>query len=1286
MLLNYLLSAGSRSAFALTLLLCSFGFQVSGQSWLTFDVESEERLTLSSVANTDGEEKDFAVGDFDNDGATDVICVRKEPFSSSSEPAKTALLLMNQNGILVDETASFAPEFISQPTFGRHVIAHDLDGDGWLDIVIANTFEQQPMYYANLGEDGGGNWLGFEDQSDTRFPELTEDVILICAVQAGDLTGDGFDDLYFVNYKQGGGAAKDFLLVNDGTGNFTNESQSRLGDLRNSAFGTSVELEDMDDDGDLDVVKVSTLFAVTPWNDNGVFVLFNDGTGNFSQWQNIAPFAPYMISIADYDDNGFLDVFVVDDGPDYVLHVTAAVPDDNLTTNRVFVTDGSSGFGGNVEHGDLDLDGDLDVIVSDVDVDIPPCNSSRELHILQNNGGVFTQMYNTGFYDWATNSYDIAILDVNGDGLPDFVNGKCEGYDVVMNNSCDFVQDAADFDGDGLPDACDPCPTNPDANCTPPTDYPVVSTELDIARQWNEMLLASIRLDFARPTVHARNLYHISAAMWDAWATYNEGCHYLLGKDLDGFFTPFTPFELPDDKTAALDSAISYACYRILSHRFVNAPNAVLLQQAYDEHMNALGYDTGITTTDYSTGSAVALGNYIGEKIIEFGLQDNSNEAGLFENQFYQPVNPPLSVEDPGNPLIADMNRWQPLILQIFIDQSGNEIPGAQPEFLSAEWGEVSNFALNNEEVDVFERDGYNYNVFLDPGSPPNWQADGAGETDLYRWTFLTTLIWSSHLDATDGEMWDISPGALGNRPAFPATFADHPTFYNQIDGGTQSDGHTINPATGQPYEANMVPRADYARVLAEFWADGPDSETPPGHMFSIFNYVTDHPDVVYDIEGDGGLISETEWNIKGYFTLGGAMHDAAVTAWGVKGWYDYIRPISAIRAMADLGQNTSMALPNYHPGGLPLIADLIALVEAGDPLAGPNDENVGKIKVKAWRGHKVIDNVDTDVAGVDWILAENWVPYQRPSFVTPPFAGYVSGHSTFSRAAAEVLTAFTGDEYFPGGMGTFLAPQNEFLVFEDGPSVDVELQWATYRDAADEAGLSRIWGGIHPPADDIPGRIMGEVIGVDAFNKAKQYFDDCVAPPTCDQAPQNLQSEVQSNGVQLSWDPVPGSIVCRIQGKPVGSPNSAQVNIVSPEPSGFFVGNGSVQANTTYKWRVICACQLNPNIVTPWSDVNTFTTGASNLAEDFGSGEQIFGSTGHFSLYPNPTSDLVNLNASFEVERVVVHDITGRVVLQENLGETTNAVISLTGLAKGTYLVEAYGANEKVTERLTIK
>jgi hypothetical protein len=192
---------------------------------------------------------------------------------------------------------------------------------------------------------------------------------------------------------------------------------------------------------------------------------------------------------------------------------------------------------------------------------------------------------------------------------------------------------------------------------------------------------------------------------------------------------------------------------------------------------------------------------------------------------------------------------------------------------------------------------------------------------------------------------------------------------------------------------------------------------------------------------------------------------------------------------MGDLGQSTDPDLPSYHVGGLPLEQGLIEIVDIGDSLVGVDNEHLGKIKIKGWRGPDFIRNPSLDTAGVGWVLAENWWSYQRPSFVTPPFASYISGHSTFSRAAAEVLTRLTGDEFFPGGMGEFEIEADDFLVFEKGPSVSFTLQWATYRDASDQTSLSRIWGGIHPPIDDIPGRLIGEKIGNQAFEQAQLYY-----------------------------------------------------------------------------------------------------------------------------------------------------------------------------------------------------
>ena len=101
-------------------------------------------------------------------------------------------------------------------------------------------------------------------------------------------------------------------------------------------------------------------------------------------------------------------------------------------------------------------------------------------------------------------------------------------------------------------------------------------------------------------------------------------------------------------------------------------------------------------------------------------------------------------------------------------------------------------------------------------------------------------------------------------------------------------------------------------------------------------------------------------------------------------------------------------------------------------------------------------------------------MPYQLLGFVTPPFAGYVSGHSTYSRTGAEVLTLFTGSEFFPGGLFEYDIPMGSGLDFEYGPTTPMKLQFATYFDASDQASISRVYGGIHPPTDDFPGRRIG--------------------------------------------------------------------------------------------------------------------------------------------------------------------------------------------------------------------
>ncbi len=613
-----------------------------------------------------------------------------------------------------------------------------------------------------------------------------------------------------------------------------------------------------------------------------------------------------------------------------------------------------------------------------------------------------------------------------------------------------------------------------------------------VARQWNDLLLEAIRNDFARPTVHARNLFHCSVAMYDAWAVYDSLARpFLLGNQVGSFRSEYVEQSWPvDDIDGARDEAISYACYRLLTHRFKNSPGGMASLARFDSLMKVLDLDVSDRDADYTTTRPSALGNFIAEEIIALGIQDGSNEILDYKNTLYFPFNGFLTPTLPGTQGINDPNRWQPLSFDFFIDQAGFEILGGIPEFLSPEWGAVTPFALSENDRQTYQRDGDPYFVYHDPGPPAFLSEDGGGTSFEYQWGHSLVAIWSSHLDPADGVMIDISPASIGNIESYPTTLEGLRGFYKLESGGDPSRGHVVNPSTGMPYQAQVVPRADYARVLAEFWADGPDSESPPGHWYTILNYVSDHPLLEKKWQGEGAILSDLEWDVKAYFALGGAMHDAAIAAWSIKGWYDYIRPISAIRYMAEKGQSTDPDMPNYSREGLPLLEGHIEIVKAGDSLVGENEEHLNKIKLLAWLGPESIPDPKSSVGGVGWILAENWWPYQRPTFVTPPFAGYVSGHSTFSRAAAEIMTIITGDAFFPGGLGEFVAKKNEFLKFEEGPSVDITLQWATYVDASDQTSLSRIWGGIHPPVDDMPGRLIGAKLGKQAFDLAMTYFD----------------------------------------------------------------------------------------------------------------------------------------------------------------------------------------------------
>jgi hypothetical protein len=222
-------------------------------------------------------------------------------------------------------------------------------------------------------------------------------------------------------------------------------------------------------------------------------------------------------------------------------------------------------------------------------------------------------------------------------------------------------------------------------------------------------------------------------------------------------------------------------------------------------------------------------------------------------------------------------------------------------------------------------------------------------------------------------------------------------------------------------YSATLT---DTTKVIAEYWADGPDSELPPGHWGLFATFVSNR---------DGHTIDE---DIKMFFSMNNALLDASVWTWGVKRKYDYVRPVTAIHYL----------------------------------FAGRN--------VRAWAGPNL---------GTQMISGANWKPYQAASIVTPPFAEYVSGHSTFSAAAATVLKLFTGSDVFGHSV---TIPSGTSRV-EPGvvPAHNVTLSWATFTDAADEAGVSRRHGGIHFIDADVEGRRVGKLIGAASLKKSGKLF-----------------------------------------------------------------------------------------------------------------------------------------------------------------------------------------------------
>ena len=455
-----------------------------GNEWAEFQNEDSRIVADPDVGLDDVEEKDYAVGDFDMDGRPDLVVVRKEGWHTTGR--RRNVLFMNENGMLVDRTTEYASDsdvvldlgFLT-PTNDRDVVVTDVNQDTWPDIVTATTLSpgqpkhiSHPRVYINLGEDQGA-WQGFRFE-DARIPQLLHGgnptFPRFTAVDAGDVTGDGYPDLYFGDNDNapefGGDDLNDRLLVNDGTGHFADETTLRMtSDMYDVSYTTAVVIEDMNRDDLRDVLR-----------DRGhgeqISVMYNDpdSVGFFDPDQVINLGSPYYTNVGDLNNDQWPDLIVSHNQDDrYVL--SQGVDAEGVVQWAPaqlfeFLTGADDGFGADSYAADLDRNGFRDVVITDVDPEIPGCN--RRTHIYHNLGGPAGStvtlreeaQQQTGGWRGVVGllaadlegMHDAAIFDIDGDQDLDMVLGRCAGTNVWINVTVPPVTGGRIPDGsDGTP-------------------------------------------------------------------------------------------------------------------------------------------------------------------------------------------------------------------------------------------------------------------------------------------------------------------------------------------------------------------------------------------------------------------------------------------------------------------------------------------------------------------------------------------------------------------------------------------------------------------------------------------------------------------------------------------------------------------------------------------------------------------------------------------------------------------------------------------------------------------
>jgi hypothetical protein len=478
-----------------------------GDAPLAFANETATRLvTAPALGVSDNQQKSYAWGDLNQDGWIDLVVVRKQPFTSPGKQPN--VLFMNENGVLTDRTAQFAsaainlPEGFSDsgfltPTNDRDVAMADVNGDGWLDVITAVTISDgdpkhigHPRIYINLGVDDKGDWRGLVFDN-ARIPAMLTSPIgtsgapqtptlgfnpRFNAVAAGDVTGDGLPELFFVDHDGSGAGGSsqpsgtDFnnkLLLNDGTGFFIDVTLAALTATVSVGsgtypvwltwFGNAAAIADMNQNGLNDLIFCHSL---GPPQYLGVAYNDTKSPGSFPTAQVVlpSPQQPYNLSVADLNRDGRLDVIETDANVDhYLLNLGVDARTGHALWGPVMsFPPATNGFGGMNIAADLNDDGWLDVLIADVDVDIAGCARTADILINNANPPNVTFTVNSGGIpnNMLTGVYHFAVFDINNDGCLDLVIGRCASTQVWIH-TCPPPPCPADLNGSGGVDGLD---------------------------------------------------------------------------------------------------------------------------------------------------------------------------------------------------------------------------------------------------------------------------------------------------------------------------------------------------------------------------------------------------------------------------------------------------------------------------------------------------------------------------------------------------------------------------------------------------------------------------------------------------------------------------------------------------------------------------------------------------------------------------------------------------------------------------------------------------------------